>query len=103
MNKVLIVDNSESDRRLISGLLSKSAYEPIAVYGFEDAKSEVMKLSTGAVIVTAMKFRGGNALRSDRMALRLDVPHGSGKTSRTLNGYQCPGNTVSNRKQRLSR
>ena len=58
MNKVLIVDNSESDRRLISGLLSKSAYEPIAVYGLEDAKSEVTKLSPGAVIVTAMKFRG---------------------------------------------
>ena len=50
MNKVLIVDNSESDRRHISGLLSKSAYEPIAVYGLEDAKSEVMKLSPGAVI-----------------------------------------------------
>ena len=58
MNKVIIVDNSESDRRLISGLLSKSAYEPIAVDVLEDAKSEVMKLSPGAVIVTAMKFRG---------------------------------------------
>ena len=52
MNKVLIVDNSESDRRLISGLLSNSAYESIAGYGLEDAKSEVMKLSPGAVIVT---------------------------------------------------
>ena len=54
MNKVLIVDNSESDRRLISCLLSKSAYEPIAVDALEDAKSEVMKLSPGAVIVSAM-------------------------------------------------
>lgn len=61
MNKVLIVDNSELDRRLISGLLSKSAHESIAVDALEDAKSEVMKLSPGAVIVTAMKFRGSTA------------------------------------------
>ena len=31
MNKVLIVDVSESDRRLMSGLLVKHGYEPIAV------------------------------------------------------------------------
>ena len=52
MNKVLIVDNSESDRWRMSRLLSM---------GLEDAKSEVMKLSAGAVIVTAMKFQGGTA------------------------------------------
>ena len=61
MNKVLIVDNSESDRRFISGLLSKSAHKPIAVDKLEDAKSDMMKLSPGAVIVTAMKCRGGTA------------------------------------------
>ena len=31
MNKVLIVDASESDRRLMAGVLVKSGYEPIAV------------------------------------------------------------------------
>ena len=31
MNRVLIVDASESDRRLMSGLLAKHDYEPIAV------------------------------------------------------------------------
>ena len=31
MNKVLIVDASESDHRLMAGLLVKSGYEPIAV------------------------------------------------------------------------
>ena len=31
MNKVIIVDASESDRRLMSGLLVKHGYEPIAV------------------------------------------------------------------------
>ena len=61
MNKVLIVDASESDRRLIAGLLVKSGYEPIAVEAMEAAKEEVAKLPPGAVIVAAMKFRGGTA------------------------------------------
>ena len=50
MNKVLIVDASESDRRFISGLLVKSGYEPIAVETMEAAKDEVVKLPPGAVI-----------------------------------------------------
>ena len=41
MNKVLIVDASESDRRLMVGLLVKSGYEPIAVETMEAAKEEV--------------------------------------------------------------
>lgn len=41
MNKVLIVDASESDRRLMSGLLVKHGYEPIAVESMEAAKEEV--------------------------------------------------------------
>ena len=41
MNRILIVDASESDRRLISGLLVKSGYEPIAVEAMEAAKDEV--------------------------------------------------------------
>ena len=40
MNKVLIVDASESDRRLMAGLLVKSGYEPIAVETMEAAKDE---------------------------------------------------------------
>lgn len=31
MNKVLVVDTSESGRRLMSGLLMRAGYEPIAV------------------------------------------------------------------------
>ncbi len=61
MNKVLIVEASESDRRLMSGLLVKHGYEPIAVETMEAAKEEVEKLPPGAVIVTAMKFTGGTA------------------------------------------
>ena len=61
MNKVLIVEASESDRRLMSGLLVKHGYEPIAVVTMEAAKDEVEKLPPGAVIVTAMKFTGGTA------------------------------------------
>ena len=61
MNKVLIVEAYESDRRLMSGLLVKHGYEPIAVETMEAAKDEVEKLPPGAVIVTAMKFTGGTA------------------------------------------
>ena len=61
MNKVLIVEASESDRRLMSGLLVKSGYEPIAVETMEAAKDEMAKLPPGAVIVAAMKFVRGTA------------------------------------------
>lgn len=61
MNKVLIVDASESDRRLMSGLLVKHGYEPIVVDKMEAAKDEVAKLPPGAVVVAAMKFTGSTA------------------------------------------
>ena len=61
MNKILIVDASESDRRLMSSLLTRVGYEPIAVDTMEAAKEEVAKLPPGAVVVTAMKFAHGTA------------------------------------------
>ena len=61
MNKVLIVDASESDRRFMAGLLVKSGYEPIAVDKMEAAKDEVAKLPPGAVIVAGLRFSGGTA------------------------------------------
>lgn len=61
MNKILIVDASDSDRRLMSGLLVKSGYGPIAVETMEAAKEAVEELPPGAVIVVAMKFTGGSA------------------------------------------
>lgn len=61
MNKVFIIDASESDCRLMSGLLTRAGYEPIAVGSMEAVKEEVAKLPPGAVVVTAMKFRGGTA------------------------------------------
>ena len=61
MNKVLIVDASESDCRLMSSLLVKHGYEPVAVESMEAAKDEVAKLPPGAVVVTAMKFAHGTA------------------------------------------
>lgn len=61
MNKVIIVDASESDRRLMTGLLSRAGYEPIAVDRMEAAKEAVAKLPPGAVVVTAMKFAHGTA------------------------------------------
>lgn len=61
MNKVLIVDASESDHRLMSGLLVKSGYGPIAVDNLEAAKEAVPQLPPGAVVVAAMKFAHGTA------------------------------------------
>ncbi len=61
MNKILIVDASESDRRLMSGLLTRAGYEPITVESMEAAKEEVAKLPPGAVVVAAMKFTVGTA------------------------------------------
>ena len=56
MNKVLIVAVSDFDSRLMSGLLVKHGYEPIAVDNMEAAKEAVAKLPPGAGVVTAMKF-----------------------------------------------
>ena len=41
MNRVLIVDASESDRRLMSGLLTPTVCESIQVESMEAAKVEV--------------------------------------------------------------
>lgn len=56
MNKILIVEASESDRRLMSGLLTRAGYEPIAVDKMEAAKVEVAKLPPGAVVVSAISI-----------------------------------------------
>ncbi len=61
MNKVLIVDASESDRRLMSGLLTRAGYELIAVDKMEAAKDEVTKLPHGAVIVADHRLPDGSA------------------------------------------
>ena len=45
MNKVLIVDASESDRRLMAGLFVKSGNEPIAVETMEAANEESYSLT----------------------------------------------------------
>ena len=51
MNKILIVDASDSDRRLMVGLLTRAGYEPtVGVETMEAAKDEVEKLPPGAVI-----------------------------------------------------
>lgn len=61
MNKVLIVDASSFDCRIMAGLLTKAGYDPITAEDFDAAKEQVAKLPPGAVVVAAMKFTGGTA------------------------------------------
>ncbi|MDE6786030.1 MAG: hypothetical protein K2J46_03200, partial [Muribaculaceae bacterium] len=61
MKTILIVEASDSDSRLMSALLMRGGYAPIVIGDLEAAQQEVMKLSPGAVIVAAIKFRGGTA------------------------------------------
>ena len=45
MNKIIIVDLTDSDCRLMSGLLTRAGYEPIVVGEMEAAKLEVAILT----------------------------------------------------------
>ncbi len=61
MNKILIVEASASDGRIMSGLLTRAGYDPIVVEGIEAGKVEAAKLPPGAVIITAMRLNDGTA------------------------------------------
>lgn len=61
MNKVLIVDASSSECRIMAGFLTKAGYDPVTAEDFDAAKEAVENLPPGAVIVTAMKFTRGTA------------------------------------------
>lgn len=61
MNKILIVDASASDSRVMSGLLMRAGYDPILAESVEAGKVEAAKLPPGAVIVTAMRLPDGTA------------------------------------------
>lgn len=61
MNKILIVDASVSDNRVMSSLLVRAGYDPVVSEKIEAGKEEVAKLPPGAVIVTAMRLPDGTA------------------------------------------
>lgn len=61
MNKVLIVDASASDGRIMAGLLIRVGYDPVVTDCIEAGKVEAAKLPPGAVIVTAMRLPDGTA------------------------------------------
>lgn len=61
MNKVLIVDASASDGRIMAGLLTRAGYDPVVADCIEAGKVEAAKLPPGAVIVTAMRLPDGTA------------------------------------------
>lgn len=74
MNKILIVEASISDCRLMSGLLTRAGYEPIAVDKMEAAQEEVAKLPPGAVVVAAIKFTCGTGVNQLAEVRGLQVP-----------------------------
>ena len=61
MNKILIVDASASDCRVMSSLLVRAGYDPMSVESIEAGKVEAAELPPGAVIVTAMRLLDGTA------------------------------------------
>ena len=61
MNKILIVDASASDSRVMSSLLSRAGYDPVCAESIEAGKQEAVELPPGAVIVTALRRYDGTA------------------------------------------
>jgi len=61
MNKILIVDASVSDVRIMTGLLTRADYDPVITDCIGAGKDEVAKLPLGAVIVTAMRLSDSTA------------------------------------------
>ena len=61
MNKVLIIDASPTDGRIMSGLLTLAGYEPVVEESIKAGKVEAPKLPPGAVIVTAIRLSDGTA------------------------------------------
>ncbi len=61
MNKVLILDASPSESRIMFGLLTRAGYDPVEKGSVEAGKVEAAKLPPGAVIVTAMRLPDGTA------------------------------------------
>lgn len=61
MNKILIVDASASDNRIMSNFLTKAGYDPVIAESIEAGEKEAAELPPGAVIVTAMRLPDGTA------------------------------------------
>ena len=61
MKKILIVDASASDGRIMTGLLARADYDLVVAESVEAGKVEAAKLPPGAVIVTAMRLPDGTA------------------------------------------
>ena len=61
MNKILIVDASSSDNRVMANLLMKAGYDPVVTESIEAGKVEAAKLPPGAVVVTALRLNDGTA------------------------------------------
>ena len=61
MNKILIVDGSPSDSRVMANLLVRAGYDPVCVESIKAGKVKAAELPPGAVIVTAIRLSDGTA------------------------------------------
>ncbi len=52
MNKILIVDASASDGRIMAGLLTRAGYNPVVTDCIEAGKVEAAKLPPPSVMIT---------------------------------------------------
>lgn len=62
MSKVVVIDSSISDSRLMSSLLMRRGYEVVCTHSMIDGKKMAIKLMQNTIIVTAMRLSDGNAV-----------------------------------------
>jgi len=58
---ILIVNDNDSDMKVMSGLLIRTGYKFLMATNLKVGKEQVAKMPPGSVVVTAMKFADGTA------------------------------------------
>lgn len=61
LNMILIVNDNDSDMKVMSGLLIRTGYKFLMATNLKVGKEQVAKMPPGSVVVTAMKFADGTA------------------------------------------
>lgn len=63
MRKILLIDSDAGARRIMSGLLEKAGYAPIATASVEAGVKMAAELSAGSVIVSAKTLNDGDVIK----------------------------------------